>query len=287
MPTLLVTGASGYLGRRVVARAGGWDVVGTYLDHAPPAGTPGRHVGLDLRDPDATRRLVEAVRPDAIVHTACSNQRPEHVAAIVPAAQAVAEASRSVGTRLVHVSSDVVFDGTAAPYDESAPVRPLGRYAAAKAETEAIVLAGLSNALVVRTSLIYGVDPPDHQTRWLLGAMDRGERVTLFTDELRCPVFVDDLADALVELAARDLTGVLHVAGPAALDRWTFGCLMVAWLGRRVPDNVVPGTSAASGLTRAADLRLDTRRAQAALGTRVRGLAEVRAKAPGPAAAAS
>jgi dTDP-4-dehydrorhamnose reductase len=275
MPTLLVTGASGFLGRRVVARAAGWDVVGTYLEHTPPGDAPGRHVAVDLRNADATVRLVAELRPDAIVHAACSNQRPEHVAAIVPAATALAAAARTVSARLVHVSSDMVFDGTAAPYDESTPTRPRGEYATAKAQAEAIVLEAVPRALVARTSLIYGADPPDHQTRWLLDAIERGEQVSLFTDELRCPVFVDDLADALVELAGGDLAGVLHVAGPEAWNRWDLGRRMLSWLGRPLPDHVVPGTIAASGLARAADLRLDTRRARAALRTRLRGVSEV------------
>lgn len=273
MPRLLVTGGSGYLGRVVAAMAAGWDVTATYLDHRPADGAPSvRHRRLDLRDAAATRQLVAEVAPTAVIHTACSNQAPQHVEAIVPAARNVAAAAGEVGARLVHVSSDMVFDGTAAPYDETAYPRPMSPYGQAKAEAEAIVAAtcpdtaACPGAAIVRTSLILGLDPPDHGTRWLLGAVERGEQVTLFTDEIRCPIWVEDLAKALLALAAGRHAGVLNVAGPVAVDRWALGVAMLRHSGLTPPPNVAPGTMAASGLSRPTDLRLDIRLARSVLG---------------------
>ncbi len=270
MPRLLVTGGSGYLGRVLVARATSratrWDVTATFLNHPPPPTTASAHKRLDLRDAAATRRLLTTLAPDVVIHTACSNQAPEHVAAIVPAAEHIAAAATAAGARLVHLSSDVIFDGSAAPYAESAPPRPLSAYGQAKAEAEAVVVATCPAAAIVRTSLILGLEPPDHGTRWLLGALERDEPVTLFTDEIRCPIWADDLAGALLALAGMDFAGILHVAGPVAVDRWTLGLTMLRHLGLAPPPTVVAGTSAGSGLQRPTDLRLDTSLARSVLG---------------------
>ncbi|WP_239175729.1 SDR family oxidoreductase [Actinoplanes cyaneus] len=264
---VLITGGSGYLGRRVFARAAaaGWEPIGTYV--AAPA--PTADVRMDLRDPGDVRRVIAEVAPDAIVHTASGRDRDDWPATADGAAH-VAVAAR--GIRLVHVSSDAIFSGREVHYDESALPDPVYRYGAAKAAAETAVRAIDPRAAVVRTSLILGDGAGAHEvlTRDLIAGRATG---ALFTDEIRTPVHVDDLAGALLELAGGDHAGVLNVAGPEAVSRYDLGVLVARRDG--LDPAKIPATSlAALGLRRPADVRLAIGRAGKLLHTRLRGAHE-------------
>jgi dTDP-4-dehydrorhamnose reductase len=259
---LLVVGASGYLGRELMRRA---DAVGTYLTGvAPPGG-----VRLDIRDESAVRAAYEATRPAVVINTA---YRQDERATTFDGAVAVARAAAGVEARLVHLSTDVVFDGEkGAPYVEEDEPTPLTDYGRAKADAEGAVRATHPAALVVRTSLIYGGPEPGPQERL---AADPG--AAFFTDEVRCPVQVGDLAAALLELARDDLAGVLHVAGADRLSRYELAVLL-APEGGRVRATSIEG----SGLTRPRDCSLAIDRARGLLETRLRGAREVLGRSRG------
>jgi dTDP-4-dehydrorhamnose reductase len=252
--TLLVTGASGFLGGHVLAAATGVRVV------APPSSA------LDVRDAAAVLDAVRAARPDAVLHLAYRKHDPE---VIVAGSRHVAEAARDVGARLVHVSTDAVFGGRPAPYREDdlpSPVEPYGR---AKAEAEAAVLAARPGAVVVRTSLLYGTARPGPAQDDVARVLDGEAAMTFFTDEVRALTHAGDLAEALLRLAERpDVVGPLHVAGPEAMDRLTFA-RRVAHALARDGSALVGGTIAGCGLVRPAHVVLDSARS-AALGLTVR-----------------
>jgi dTDP-4-dehydrorhamnose reductase len=182
----------------------------------------------------------------------------------------LAESAVRVGARLVHVSTDVVFDGEHAPYQEDSIVSPLHRYGASKAQAERAVIESGADAVIARTSLIYGFDPLDPRTRATLeGKMNR-----LFVDEFRNPVFAGDLADALIELSTSEYRGVLHVAGPQRLNRYEFGVKSVQALGGDWT-KLVPSLTTESPLVRPRDCTLDISRAQRVLKTELRGVEQV------------
>ncbi|QYC42323.1 dTDP-4-dehydrorhamnose reductase [Nonomuraea coxensis DSM 45129] len=157
------------------------------------------------------------------------------------------------GARLVHVSSDAVFSGRAVTYAEDAEPDPISPYGAAKAAAEVAVRAIHPAAAVVRTSLIIGDGGSPQEA--LVHALATGRAAgVLFTDDVRCPVHVRDLAAALLELAASTLAGVHHVAGADAVSRHELGRL----IARR--DGLDPARLPA-GL-RAGSTEPDRRRAQ-------------------------
>lgn len=256
---LLVTGGrTGYLGRHVVAaaRAQGHDVVA--------AGS----ADADVRDLAAVEALVAAARPDAVVHTAYV-QADWHVTATGAAHVAVAAARHDA--RLVLVSSDVVFSGAAGRYDETAAPDPITAYGAAKAAAETATLAISPRAVVARASLVLGDGLSQHER--LFRALATGQDGVLFDDEQRCPVHVGDLAAALVELAAHEVCGVLHVGGADALSRYQLGLLVTARDGLDTA-RLRPGSRVAAGVPGPIDVRLDSARAARLLRTRLRGARE-------------
>lgn len=246
---LLVTGASGFLGRHLLDAPGDWEVV------APT------HAMLDLRHRDRTIEFVRGWKPQAIVHLAYRKDRPS----IVDASRHVAEAAAACGARLVHLSTDVVFAGRALPYTEADEPFPIIEYGRDKLDAERAVLAAVPGAVLLRTSLLYGTDRLSaHQTEAQAAAQGRSG-MRFFTDEVRCPAHAADVAAACVTLASRlDVSGPLHLAGPRAMSRAEFAELNATWLGAGAA--AVPTTTIAeSGQVRPAHVVLDSRRA-AALG---------------------
>jgi len=242
--TLLVTGATGYLGRELMRSA---DAAGVSSADA------------DLRDPDAVAALFARLRPTAVINTA---YRQDDRAVTFDGAVNVARAA--AGARLVQVSTDVVFDGEkGVPYVEEDEPTPLTDYGRAKADAERAVLAAHPEALVVRTSLLYGGPEPGPQER-----LAADPDASFFTDEFRCPIQVGDLARALLELVATDRAGVLHVAGCDRLSRAEFAALLAG-----AP--VRTASIAESGLVRPRDCALAIDRAQGLLQTGLRGAREL------------
>src|SRR5512140_1354942 len=260
---VLVTGSTGLLGAALVAaldRAGS-HVVATWHRAPPPANLGAAWEALDLEDRAATRRLLERVRPRVLVHTAVATRAEDFGAIIEQASGELAEDAQALGCELVHVSSDMVFDGAHGPFAEDAPLSPITPYGAAKAGAERRVRAACPGAWIVRSSLLYALDPPDRSLAAWLSGLATGQSFALFEDEIRCPAPVSDVAAALRRLVAALLAPdarhplpaigdrTLHLVGPEAIDRLTFGRLVLAALGRD-PALARAAKLSASGLVR-------------------------------------
>jgi dTDP-4-dehydrorhamnose reductase len=271
---LLVTGGSGYLGGELLRQAGGRrPLAATYLSGRPDGPEGVDWSELDVRDAAAVHALLERVRPEVVIHTAYRQDGEGARETTVEGAAAVAGAARAVGARLIHLSSDVIFDGSkATPYDESDPPTPVTEYGQAKADAEGAVVAAHPEALVVRTSLIYGGPTPSRHERLALEAA-RGEGQAFFDDEVRCPVVVVDLASALLELSERGESGVLNVAGADEVSRYEFACLIAGAAGLS-PERIRCTSIADSGLARPGNCTLTSERAAGLLRTRLRGARE-------------
>ena len=248
---LWVTGATGYLGSALVAAA---REQGLEVDAER----------IEIRDEEAVRAHVERLRPDAVVHTAYRQEPAEAWSTNVDGSEHVARAAAGAGARLVHLSTDVVFDGRkGAPYVEADPTDPVTDYGRTKAEAERRVAAAHPSALLVRTSLIVG-GPGGPQSKHEQSARDGGG--TWYVNEIRSAVQVDDLVAALLELLRdHDVAGPLHVAGADAVSRHELA-------------ELAAGAPCAAGLappTRPLDCTLDSSVAQAMIRTRLRGVREV------------
>jgi dTDP-4-dehydrorhamnose reductase len=243
---ILVTGGAGYLGSELRRQLP--DALATW-HRTPLAGG----IRLDVRDDEAVHRVLLKHGPDVVIHAAYVMGDAE---TITRGSRNVALAAHRVDARLIHLSTDLVFDGEhGAPYAEDAEPRPVSEYGQAKLEAEALVHSHHPDALVVRTSLLYGRPGPQE-------ALAQRDDVVYHTDEIRCPTRVDELAAALLELATRDETGILHVAAPDAVSRYELARL----LGARDP----PGAPTPPGRPR--NVALDSTRAAALLATKLRGV---------------
>jgi dTDP-4-dehydrorhamnose reductase len=245
MARWLVVGASGMLGTDVVAdlRAAGHEVT-----------TAGRSEGMDapvdVLDPGACAAAVSG--HDVVVNCAAwtavddaETHEPQAFSLNAVGAANLARACATGGARLVHVSTDYVFDGTAtAPYPEDAPIAPRSAYGRTKAAGEWAVRAEAPDALVVRTAWLYGVHGPSF-VRTMLTLADRHETLSVVDDQRGQPTWTVDLAAAIRRL--------VEAEAPAGVWHGTSGG-EVTWFGftRRIfelagldPQRVSPTTSEA------------------------------------------
>ena len=215
---ILVTGATGFVGPFVVGalRARGHEVV-----------TVARSQGdavVDLSIPGMADAVTEALAPDLVLNLAAMasiaacEASPERARAIhvdVPERFA-----RRFGARLLHVSTDLVFDGRRAPYSEDSPTAPLSIYGATKAEGEE--RARRHAGRVVRLPLLFGPDARGRGATASLRAAQAARAVSrLYTNEYRAPLHVADATAALVELVLDPgAPGIVHVPGPERCSRW-------------------------------------------------------------------
>ncbi len=275
---LLVTGASGLLGLPLACQAAGrHTVVGTVHAH-PLAGVPFDTQVVDLTSRDEVDRLLEAVAPDAIIHTAalafpemCEDDLPlaERLNADLPAW--VAAYAAGTGIPLLHVSTDAIFDGLRGGYREDDLPNPRNAYARTKLKGERAVAEAYPQALIVR-SVFYGWSLSGRRSlaEWFFTNLSAGNPVRGFTDAFFCPLIADDLAAILLQMLESGLTGVYHVGSSEPISKYEFG-RSIARLFGFTESLISPASVADSGLkaSRSANLSLCCDKLVARLGLRL------------------
>jgi dTDP-4-dehydrorhamnose reductase len=232
---ILLTGASGLVGGAVARLAGaeGHEVIGVVGRWNAPVPGVARQVSLDLQDGAAVAGLVREVRPDWIFNAAAVSEPPQcdaepeksrRLNVALPAQ--LAQAAQAVNARLLHLSTEQVFDGTAAPYAIGATRRAINLYARQKLESEDVVLTAAPESVVLRLPLLMGNSPGGKRSvheRLLMLWADR-KPAKLYRDEIRQTCTADSVARAMLEIAGRtDLRGALHWAGAEPLSRFAIG----------------------------------------------------------------
>lgn len=255
-------------------------VLGANFWRQPPEVPGVEWVRLDIRDAAAVQETLADFGPDVVIHTAYSKASPEALEAITVQGTAhVATACRTLGAKLIHLSTDQLFNGENPPYAESAVPNPLTEYGQAKLEAEHLVQQILPAATIVRTSLIWGMNPIDVTSQMVLEIADGKRGGGLFSDEYRSFVFVEDLAQALWELVGLEHEGLLHLGGAEVLSRLEFGRLIAPLHGRN-PAQLPPQRRTDFPGPRPRNCALDSSLAQSLLQTRLRGVREVLSEHP-------
>lgn len=212
---VLVTGAAGQVGRALLAGAPA-DAEIIAADRAT----------LDIADGAAVCRLADELRPTHIVnaaaYTAVDRAESEEEAALAINAHAVAhlaEAAQGVGARLVQISTDFVFDGTAGrPYRPDSATAPLGAYGRSKLAGE---LAAGADALIVRTAWVYAARGANF-VRTMLRLMGEREEVRVVSDQVGTPTWATSLAEAIWLLTTQGVTGVHHFTDSGVASWYDF-----------------------------------------------------------------
>lgn len=280
-PSLLLTGANGFIGRRLLSGLSGpWTVVSA----SRTASGPDTAV-LDLAEPSSIARVFDAVRPDVVVHAGAvadpdtAERDPAYARKVnVDATRALARLCGGARSRLVFLSTDLVFDGAGSWYDEDAAPRPLSVYGKGKLEAEEAALTLCPGAVALRVSSCYG-RPLGGRTCFvdhLHAGLAAGKTMHGFTDQWRTSTNADQLPEVIRRLLADpDLEGVFHWGGADRASRYETAVAFARALGFD-ESLVVPGSAADKKFlaARPRDVSLDSGRLAAAIGLAPTGLKE-------------
>jgi dTDP-4-dehydrorhamnose reductase len=278
---LLITGASGLLGLNLCLKK--WDshsIIG--VDRGKLHGTPFELVQAHLTAPDSASRLINTVKPDAILHTA-ANANVDSCESDLEGARylngeipgILAESAARTSIRFIHISTDAVFDGTKnGTYTETDAPNPLSVYAQTKLLGEQNVLSANPTAAIARVNFFgWSLSGTRSLSEFFYNKLLTGQPANGFTDIYFCPLFVGDLARILIQMLEKDLSGLYHVVGGEALSKYEFGRRIARQFG--FDDSlVIPKSVEESGLKvrRSHNLRLSVHKLSTDLGQPIPGV---------------
>jgi dTDP-4-dehydrorhamnose reductase len=268
---LLIIGGSSYVGRNLSHHlTDKYDIVSTFFSNKGVISC-GEGVCLDVRDDTSVKRIIKTVRPSLIYILSYSLDDLEGT--VVRGASHVMNAPESSKARVIYVSTDAVFGGKNRSYSEDDMPDYINEYGRDKYEAEKIVLN--VGGFVVRTSLVYGFHPMDIRTSELLNDLRDGSTGTAyFSDEFRCPIYVNDLCYMLSELGNLDAPRILHMTGPGCISRKDFACKIAAAFSLN-QEHIRTALLEGSGLARPQYLCLDSSLAQRIMNFRIRSVDEI------------
>ncbi len=235
MNRVLICGSNGLLGQRLsllLSNNTAYEVLNTsrnrtfVFDHQLFDYTQ-----LDITQKSDVKSLVSSFQPSVIINAAaaanvdwCETHREEAWNINVVGVENLVEAARRVGAKLIHISTDYVFDGKSGPYDETAQPNPVNYYGKAKLAAENVVRAGGIPHAIVRTILLYGggINVKNNFGLWVFNSLRAGQRIRCADDQVCNPTHISDLAHAVLKIFEANRCGLFHVCGRESISRYDF-----------------------------------------------------------------
>lgn len=231
---ILVTGANGLLGQKVIElfkHETAHSLVLTDLQKSAENPRGFDYFPMDLTKKEDVKDAVKKYLPDIIINCAaytnvdgCETERELSWKVNVDAVKHLIIAARPNNTKIIHISTDYVFDGRSGNYDELSKPNPISYYGKSKLASEnALITSGIKNA-IVRTMIIYGTGKNLRLNfaTWLADALSKKQPVKIVDDQFGMPTIVDDLAWGLVKIVDKGKTGLYHICGSEYLNRYEF-----------------------------------------------------------------
>jgi len=228
---ILITGASGLLGLNLALETTHRHTVfGTVHRHALKT-SPFTVIQTNLLAPGAVERLLEQTQPDWVIHCAALANLDACETDPLLAKQLNTELPHTLaslvargGARLLHVSTDSVFDGLRGNYSEEDAPSPVGVYTRTKLEGELAVAKADPTAIVARVNLFgWSLTGKRSLAEFFFNNLSQGKQVMGFTDVFFCPLLANHLADIFVHMLEKNLSGLYHVVSPEGLSKYEFG----------------------------------------------------------------
>lgn len=223
----LVTGSAGLVGNQVVKdlSKSSDGIYSVCHDSKPEYGIP---IQMDLADSDNIKNTIEKVRPDYVIHLGamtnvdqCETQKDLAMKINATATEIIAKQCARLEAFLVYVSTDYVFDGEQGMKKETDKPNPIDFYGYSKLEGEKAVMDMASNWCIARTSTPFGIHKTKSSFPIFVAENLRAKReIKVITDQYTSPTYVVNLSHMLIELAKRQIVGVIHVAGATRISRF-------------------------------------------------------------------
>ncbi len=223
---ILITGSNGLLGHKLtqlLSQDPDVEVFATSRGPLKYALSKGLSGSLDVTDPAQTEGVIEAFKPEVVVHSAamtqvdqCETEKEKCWLNNVTAVGNVVRACEKVKAHLIHVSTDFIFDGTAGPLDETAKPNPISYYGQSKLAGEEIVRKSQVKWAILRTILVYGVTPDMSRSNivlWVKKSLEEGKAISVVNDQWRTPTLAEDLAMGCLLAARKKALGIYNISG--------------------------------------------------------------------------
>ena len=229
---ILVTGCNGLLGQNLIEQAPeNTDVYGIDLQDNSFLLSDEKYQRLNFLDRKKLLDFVEFIHPDWIINAAAYTnvdgaevERELCWQVNVEAIENLVYAARKTGTRILHVSTDYIFNGKNGPYAEDASPDPVGFYGRSKLAGENVLKISPVDYAIVRTMVLYGhvIGGRPNFVTWLVENLKNGNNVRIVNDQFGNTTLAEELADGCWTIVEQDARGVFHIAGSEIVDRFTF-----------------------------------------------------------------
>lgn len=227
-PYILITGANGLLGQKLVERLidqGKYSVLATGRGKCrlPKEWGGYQYTQMDITDSKEVMEVYDRFAPAVTIHCAsmtnvdqCEKEKDRCFRQNVEAVSFIVKACEKHSSHLVHLSTDFVFDGNDGPYKEQDDTNPINFYGLTKLESENIVRQSSLKWAIVRTGLVYGISYDMSRSNivlWVKNALENGKELTLVNDQFRTPTLAEDLATGCLLIAEQGATGIFNISG--------------------------------------------------------------------------
>ena len=223
---ILVTGANGLLGQKLsklLMEDSQVELVLTARGKLSFIQSRGQFSTLDISDADQVQSVFDRFRPDVVINTAamtmvddCEKNQDECWKANVNSVENIIEACAKINARLIHVSTDFIFEGDNGPLDEMAIPNPVNFYGKSKLAAEELIQKTKIRWAILRTVLVYGINEDLSRSNivlWVKQSLEAGKRINVVNDQWRTPTLAEDLAMGCYLAAKKNATGVYNISG--------------------------------------------------------------------------
>ncbi|HEX5111797.1 MAG TPA: SDR family oxidoreductase, partial [Saprospiraceae bacterium] len=223
---ILITGANGLLGQKLVAlvqKDHSIHLIATARNKLIPRLIRGEFCPLDISNRDEVNKIITTTRPDVIINTAAMTQVDDcelnHDVcwkANVLSVKYLIDACSETNARLIHLSTDFIFDGSRGPLEENEKPNPISYYGASKLAAEKLIMESSISWCIIRTVLVYGITEDMSRSNivlWVKKNLEAGKKIRVVNDQWRTPTLAEDLAMGCYLAAIKNATGIFHISG--------------------------------------------------------------------------
>ena len=233
---ILIVGANGLLGQRLVAfysAKENIELLGCSVEDKPYFDNVS-YIRCDMTFREIVKKIIFNFYPDIVINVAAftnvdlsETEREIAWKINVKGVEYLAEACRAIDAKIIHISTDYIFNGLNGPYDESAKADPLGYYGRTKLASENALKISAVIYSVIRTNVLYGIanSRPDF-VRWVISNLSENKQIRVVNDQINNPTFVEDIVCAINKMIELDKYGLYNIGGKDFLNRYEFAVII-------------------------------------------------------------
>ncbi|MBS1519303.1 MAG: SDR family oxidoreductase [Bacteroidetes bacterium] len=231
---VFITGANGLLGQAVTSiftRETDHELILTSVEDSSYLEYGHTYCVLDITEKEDVKKLIYFHEPDVIINCAaytnvdkCETERELSWRINVDGVKNLIIAAKKIGSKIIHFSTDYIFDGKNGPYDELSKPNPVSFYGREKLASENALVTSDIRFAIIRTLVLYGIgnNVKPNFALWMIDELKNNRPVNIVTDQISNMTMIDDLAYGTLKIAEKDASGIYNISGPDILSRYDF-----------------------------------------------------------------